>query len=95
MLKVVVLIVCQGAVAGDCIELVLPHPILEERFMEVCVVHRHAFNILQIALLYLRLRAFIIISVNASALAPVQEVEFAGTRSVLRDQIADMYIKLK
>ena len=53
--KVVVLIVSQGTIARDCVELVLPHPILDERFMKVRIVHRHAINILQIVLLYLRL----------------------------------------
>ena len=61
LLEVVVLIVCQGAVAGNRVELVLPHPILEERFMKVCVVHRHTLNILQIALLDLSLRVIIIV----------------------------------
>ena len=94
LFEVVVLIVSQGTVAWNSVELVLPHPILEERFMEVCIVHRHTLNILQIALLYLFLRVIIIVCMHSSARAPVQEIELVGARRELGDQVADMYIKL-
>ena len=60
--------------------------------MEGCIVHGDAVYVLQIALLHLSLRAFIIVSVESSALAIVQEVEFVGSRRVFGDQVADVDI---